>query len=68
MRPVYARAERVIQFSVLTLITLATGSLSNPTEECIAAAHEALDEHERCIEALRSCTDDAGALTKYINW
>lgn len=72
MRGVYVGAERVIQFSILTLIYRATpslgGSLSSLSDECVAASHEALEEHQRCMELLRGCTNDPAMLTKYIHW
>lgn len=72
MRRVYQGSERVIHFSMLTLIhrAMAEPGPSNDclSQGCVEAAHEALEKHQECVEALRACTDDASVLTKYINW
>ncbi|KAI1312331.1 fungal-specific transcription factor domain-containing protein [Xylaria venustula] len=72
MREVYFKIELVKQFSLLTLILRAVpapaASRTRITEECAAAAHEALETHQECMAAIKAAKDDHVLTSRYLHW
>ncbi|KAI8623862.1 hypothetical protein F5Y19DRAFT_491852 [Xylariaceae sp. FL1651] len=72
MRVIYHKIELVKQLSLLAFILRAIpappGSATSITDECAAAAHEALEMHQQCMVAVEACKNDRFMVTRYINW
>jgi hypothetical protein len=72
MRAVYLKIELFIQLSLLAFILRAVptplGSPTTITDECAAVAHEALEMHQQCMEAVKECKNDRFMISRYINW
>ncbi|GAW18189.1 hypothetical protein ANO14919_076630 [Xylariales sp. No.14919] len=72
MRDVYFKIELVKQLSLLTLILRAVpapvGAPTTITDECAAAAHEALDMHQQCMVAIEDNKNDQFMTNRYLNW
>ncbi|KAE8408566.1 hypothetical protein BDV37DRAFT_279051 [Aspergillus pseudonomiae] len=66
------RSDRVIGLSMLTLIyrSIAPGcpSMSAFCQECIDAARDTLQEHDRCVAVITKAREKTVFLEAYINW
>lgn len=70
MRVIYLQCDLVCQLSCLTLILRAIPAVTSTgvSDQCIQTAREALDIHQECMIAVKSCQNDPSQVTKYINW
>ena len=70
MDKLFERADKVAHLSTLTLLyrAIPAGQYSQSAfcEECVTMAHEALEEHHRCIETLRNVQDNM--VEVYLQW
>lgn len=66
----FKRADKVSHLSTLCMIYRAVPADSRSgsafSEECVRAAHDALEEHQRCITVLRSVKSHIVEL--YLQW
>ena len=66
------RADRVIGLSMLTLICRGmetqTPQVSTFSRECVAAARDAVREHNQCVDLINNDPRKTVLLETYINW
>lgn len=70
MAELLERANRVSHLATMTLIyrSIPANPYSHSafSEECIATAHQTLEEHQRCLPVLRKM--DAHVVEMYLQW